>query len=151
MTIHNDLKKALVEAMKSKDSAKTEAIRYLTAAIQKKEKDSKKELDDQGVIAVISTMSKQRRDSIEQFKQGGRDDLVAKEEAELEFLTSFLPPQLSQDEVTAVVVKAIAAVGAAGPKDMGKVMKQVMQELSGKADGQLISSVVKDELNKVVD
>ena len=149
MAIRDELKKTLIQAMKGRDTARVEAIRYLNAVLTKKEKDSRQELDEKAVIGVISSLCKQRKDSIEQFKKGGRDDLVNKEEAELAFLQSLLPAQMSKDEVLSVVLKAIQTVGAKGPKEMGLVMKQVMQEISGKAEGQLISATVKVELNKL--
>src|SRR3989338_2880346 len=147
MGIGETLKEALVKAMKERDTLRVETIRFLNAAIKRQEIDRKRQaLGDQDIIGVISSLCKQRRDSIEQFKKGGRDDLVAKEEKELAILLSFLPPQLSAEAVKPTVQKLIEKLGAQGPQDMGKVMKSVMQELAGKADGSVISTIVKELL-----
>jgi hypothetical protein len=104
------------------------------------------ELSDEEVIKVISTLVKQHKDSIEQFQKGGRDDLVEKEQAELGFLESYLPQQLSEEGVKALVKEAIEAVSATSMKDMGKVMKYVMPKAQGRADGKVINQLVKEYL-----
>ena len=137
------------EAMKSQDKIKSSTLSFLRAemmnvAIAKK----KKALDDNEVIAVIKKQVKQRQDSIEQFKQGNRQDLVAKEEAELRILKSYLPPELSDEEVKKIIEEAVASTAAVGLKDMGKVMKEVTDKVAGRADGKLVSELVKARLSK---
>jgi uncharacterized protein len=106
-------------------------------------------LDDAAVLQVIATLIKQRRDSVEQFRAGGRDDMAQKEEAEITILQNYLPKQLSADELRAEVQAAITAVGAKGPKDMGAVMKAVSPKVQGRAEGRAISEEVKAQLAKL--
>ena len=136
------------DAMKAKDTGKQRlsVIRLVRGAIRQLEIDGKKELQDEDVLGVISKEVKQRRDSIEDFKKGGRDDLVAAAEAEIAILMEYLPQQLSEDEVQNLVKEAIAASGAASPKDMGKVMKELMPKVKGRADGKLVNEIVKELL-----
>lgn len=141
--ILNDYK----EAMKSRDSLKSSALSFLRAdiinvAMEKK----KKALDDNEVIAVIKKQIKQRQDSIEQFKKGNRLDLADKEAKEMEILKAYLPPQLSEEELKKIIDEAVTAVGAQGPKDMGKVMKEVMGKVGTGADSKLVSDLVKAKL-----
>ncbi len=136
------------EAMKAKDALKSSVLNFLRAeminvAIAKK----KKALDDNDCIAVIRKQLKQRQDSIEQFKQGNRQDLVDKETRELEILKSYLPEELSQEELGKVIEEAIQSTQAGGLKDMGKVMKEVSAKVAGRADGKLISDMVKMRLS----
>ena len=114
--------------------------------IKQIEIDSKKELDDEAVIGVISKEVKMRKDSVEEFKKGGREDLVAKTEAEIAVLMPYLPQQLSEDEIRSLVQAAVEQVGASSPKDMGKVMGAATKKLAGQADGRLISTIVKELL-----
>ena len=135
------------EALKAKDEAKVSAIRMLKSEIQKTEIAKRPdELNEEDVLGVISKMAKQRKESIEQFKQGGRDDLVQKETKELEILQAYLPKQLSEAEITDLVKAAIAETGAQGKADMGKVMKALMPQVKGKADGKLVSQIVTNML-----
>jgi uncharacterized protein YqeY len=141
--IFNDYK----EAMKSQDKIRSSTLSFLRAelmnvAIAKK----KKALDDSEVITVIKKQVKQHQDSIEQFKQGNRQDLVVKEEAELRILKSYLPPELSDEEVKKIIEEAVASTVAVGLKDMGKVMKEVTDKVAGRADGKLVSDLVKARL-----
>lgn len=145
-TIKGSLSEQMKSAMKSGDKDKVTFARNLHAAIRKKEIDEKVDLDDAGVQKIITTLAKQRNDSIEQFKQGGREDLVAKEEAELKFLMSFMPEQMSVDEVRKLVDWAVAEAKAAGPKDMGNVMKLLLPKVQGRADGKIVSQCVKERL-----
>ncbi|MBL7716157.1 MAG: GatB/YqeY domain-containing protein [Bdellovibrionales bacterium] len=145
-TIKETLSVKMKESMKAGDKDTLANVRNLHAAIRKKEIDDKVDLDDAGVIKIILSSVKQRQDSIEQFKQGGREDLVAKEENELKFLQSFLPKQMSEAEIRDVVAWAISEAKAAGPKDMGAVMKLLMPKTAGKADGKLVSQIVKEKL-----
>ena len=133
------------EAMKAREAGKEclSVIRLVRGAIRQIEIDQRVELDDEGVLAVISKEVKQRRDSIEEFKKGGREDLVAQNEADIAILMEYLPAQLTEAEVKALVDEAVAAVGAKDPKDMGKVMKELMPKVKGKADGKLVNQLVK--------
>jgi len=140
--ISEDMKAAL----KARQSERLSAIRLLMAAIQQKEIDERKPLDDASVIAVTERLIKQRRDSIEQFQAAGRTDLVDKETAELELLKQYLPQPLSQEEVASAIEAAIAATGASGPQAMGKVMAALKAQLAGRADMTRVSALVKARL-----
>jgi uncharacterized protein YqeY len=140
--ISEDMKAAL----KARQSERLSAIRLLMAAIQQKEIDERKPLDDAAVIAVTERLIKQRRDSIEQFQAAGRTDLVDKETAELELLKQYLPQPLSQEQVASAIEAAIAATGASGPQAMGKVMAALKTELAGRADMTRVSALVKARL-----
>ncbi len=134
-------------AMKTKDAARLSALRMLKAAIMNKGVEKGRDLDDAEVLQVVSTLVKQRRDSIEQFSNAGRVDLVDKETAEITVLEHYLPPAASAGEIDAAVIAAIAETGASSPKDMGKVMKAVMPRLAGKnADGRAVSEAVRRKL-----
>jgi len=139
----------LKEAMRSKKELTTSVLRMLKSAIKYKEVEpGGKPLDDKGVLQVIATLIKQRRDSVEQFRAGGRPELADKEEKEIVLLQAYLPAQLTQEQLAAEVRAAIAAVGATGPKDMGAVMKALMPKVQGKAEGKAISDEVKAQLSK---
>lgn len=148
MSLKEKLANDMKEAMKAREAGKARlsVIRLVRGAIRQIEIDQKVELDDEGVLAVISKEVKQRRDSIEEFKKGGREDLVAQNEADIAILMEYLPAQLSKAEVKALVEEAVAAVGATGPKDMGKVMKELMPKVKGKADGKLVNQLVKEAI-----
>jgi uncharacterized protein YqeY len=150
MTVTTSLKDRITEDMKSamraKDSARLSAIRLLQAAIKQKEVDERIGVDDTAVLAIVEKLIKQRKDSIEQFTKAGRTDLVDKETAELNLLTGYLPQQLSEAEVVAVVDAAIADVGMSGPQAMGKVMALVKPRLAGRADMSRVSGLVKQRL-----
>lgn len=133
-------------AMRAKDSARLGAIRFLQAAIKQKEVDERVTLDDAAIVGVIEKMAKQRRDSISQFEQAGRIDLADKEKAELTLLQSYLPQQLTEDELRAVIKAAIAELGATGPQAMGKVMGLVKPRIAGRADPARASALVKQLL-----
>lgn len=137
----------MVASMKAKDSLRLGAIRMLQSAIKNKEIEKRQELGDAEVLSVIGTLCKQRRDSIEQFEKGGRQDLAEKERAEIEILNAFLPKQASPDEIRKKVKAVIAELGATGPRDMGKVMKPVLVAFAGAADGKVVSQIVQEELN----
>lgn len=146
-SIKNRLKEDMISAMKAKEKERLEAIRFIQAAIKKQEVDTRKDLDDAAVIAILMNLSKQRKDSIEQFRQGGRADLVAKEEAELKILQSYLPEMMSASELENLVAAAIAETGAKSMRDMGSVMKAVMAKAAGRAEGSAISDMVKKKLS----
>jgi len=137
----------LKEAMRSKDELGTSVLRMLKSAVKYKEVEpGGHALEDSGVLAVIQTLIKQRRDSVEQFRAGGRPELADKEEKEIVRLQSYLPAQMSADELRAEVRAAIAQVGAKGPKDMGAVMKVVMDRAGGQVDGRRASAAVRAAL-----
>jgi uncharacterized protein YqeY len=148
-TLKERLDAELKDAMRSKNELTTSVLRMLKSAIKYKEVEpGGKPLDDKGVLQVIATLIKQRRDSVEQFRAGGRPELADKEEKEIALLQAYLPAQLSQEQLAAEVREAIAAVGAKGPKDMGAVMKALMPKVQGKAEGKAISDEVKAQLSK---
>ncbi|MGD8925303.1 MAG: GatB/YqeY domain-containing protein [Thioalkalispiraceae bacterium] len=134
-------------AMRSKDKERLATLRLITAAIKQKEVDERIELDDAGALSVLEKMLKQRKDSIEQFGKAGRDDLIAKEEAEVTVIQEYMPEQMSEAEIAAIVDAAVASTGAESMKDMGKVMGQVKPQVAGKADMGLVSKLVKAKLS----
>ena len=134
-------------AMKAQDKPALKAIRMILGAIKQKEIDERIELDDNQVMAVIQKMVKQRKDSISQFSDAGRTDLVEVEEAELLIINNYMPKQLSQDEIEAAVVKAISDTGADSMKDMGKLMGTLKSQLDGKADMGHVSQLIKSKLS----
>lgn len=135
-------------ALKSGDRLKTSVLRLLGSLIKNKEVEKRGELDDQEIIQAIVASCKLRKEAIEQYVKGGRDDLAAKEEAELKLLESYLPPPLSPEELQKKVGEAILASGASSLKDMGKVMALLMPEISGRADGKVASQMVRDALSR---
>jgi uncharacterized protein YqeY len=137
----------ITAAMKARDAAKLSALRMLKAAIMNKGVEKGRELEDAEVLQVVSSLVKQRRDSIEQYSNAGRNDLATKEAAEVTVLEHYLPPAASAEEIAAAVAAAIAETGAASPRDMGKVMKAVMPRLAGKnADGKAVNDAVRRQL-----
>ncbi len=148
MSLKDRLTEEMKVAMKAKDELKLSVIRLVRSAVKNREIDQKKELDDRGTGEVIASLVKQRRESIRMFGEAGRDDLVAKEERELQVLLAFLPQQLTPEEVTELILKAIAASGAQGPKDMGLVMKALQSQVAGRADGKMVSEMVREQLAK---
>jgi uncharacterized protein YqeY len=134
-------------AMKAQDKPALKAIRMILGAIKQREIDERIELDDNQVMAVIQKMVKQRKDSISQFSDAGRTDLVEVEEAELLIINNYMPEQLSQDEIEAAVVKAISDTGADSMKDMGKLMGILKGQLDGKADMGQVSQLIKSKLS----
>jgi len=146
MTLKEQLTNDMKEAMKAKEKDRLSVIRMVRGAVKQTEIDGKKELDDEGVIAVISKELKMRRDSLEEFTKGGREDLIEKTKAEIEVLMKYLPEQLSEDEVKALVKEAVEKTGAKEPKDMGKVMGALMPKVKGRADGKMVNALVKEML-----
>jgi len=146
MTLQEKLLEDLKSALRERDETRVSVIRMLRAAIKNAEIDQRKTLDDAGVLSLIEKDVKRHRDSIDAFRKGNRPDLVAKEEAELQVLLSYLPQQMSKDEVMAAARAVIAEVGAKGKADMGKVMSILVPRLKGRADGRLISQVVQELL-----
>ena len=147
MTLNEQIAADITAAMKAKDAGRLSALRMLKAAVMNKGVEKGRDLDDAEVLQVVASLVKQRRDSIEQFKSAGRNDLVEKESGELTILEQFLPPAASAEEIDAAVTAAIAETGAATQKDMGKVMKAVMPKLAGKnADGKAVNEAVRRKL-----
>ena len=134
------------DALKSGAKDKVSTLRMLIAALKNKQIDKRRPLTEEEVIETVRSLIKQRKDSIEQFAKGGRQDLVDKETAEVAVLEAYLPQQLSREEVEAMVREAIAQTGAQGAKDMGKVMKALIPMIGGRADGKLVSELVKHAL-----
>ncbi|MDH5593478.1 MAG: GatB/YqeY domain-containing protein [Gammaproteobacteria bacterium] len=133
-------------AMRSKDKERLAVIRLVQAAIKQREVDERIELDDAQVLAVLEKMLKQRRDSIEQFRKGEREDLAAIEEFEIGILQDYMPEALSEEEIDTIISEAISATGASSIKDMGKVMGQVKPKIQGRADMGAVSQKIKNQL-----
>jgi uncharacterized protein YqeY len=146
MSLKDRISEDMKAAMRAKEAARLSAIRMLLAAIKQKEVDERIVLDDAQVVAIVDKLAKQRKDSIEQFAQAGRTDLVDKEQFELGVLTGYLPQQASAEEVAAAIDAAIAATGAAGPQDMGKVMGVLKGKLAGRTDLSAVSAQVRGRL-----
>ena len=147
MVLSDTINTDITAAMKSKDAPRLSALRMLKAAIMNKGVETGRDLDDAEVLQVVSSLVKQRRDSVDQFSKAGRADLADKETAEIVILERYLPPAASPEEVEAAVAAAVAETGASSPKDMGKVMKAVMPKLAGKnADGRAINEAVRLKL-----
>jgi uncharacterized protein YqeY len=139
----------LKEAQKARDSIRVNVIRMLKTTIKNREVEKIGELNEQELLQAINSQIKTRLEAIEGFKKGGRDESVKKEEAEMAILKKYLPAQLSREELIALIEKAVSETGAAGPKDMGKVMKALMADVTGKADGKLVSELVKEKLSSL--
>jgi uncharacterized protein len=146
MPLREQLTEDMKTAMKAREAEKLGAVRLILAAVKQREVDERITLDDPGVIAVIEKMIKQRKDSISQFEKAARQDLADKEKFELGILEAYLPQQLSQAEVDAIIAEAVAASGAKSPADMGKVMALVKPRLAGRADMGKVSGLVKGKL-----
>ncbi len=147
MSLKDQLINDMKEAMKARQAERLSTIRQLRSAIKNKEIDQGNELDDDAVIRVIGTLVKQRREAAQMYRDNERPELADKEEAELAVLQDYLPAQLGEAELREIVVTVIAEVGAASPKDMGKVMPQVMARTKGAADGKLVNQLVREQLS----
>lgn len=141
MALKEELLLDLKAAMKAKDNVKKQAVTMVRAAILQIEKDTKKELGDDEIIDVISKQVKQRKDSLEEFIKAEREDLVEQTKAELDVLMNYMPKQLTKEELVVIVKEAISSTGAKTKKDMGKIMKEVMPKIKGKADGKSVNEV----------
>ena len=147
MTLQETIQAHLADAMRSKDSLRLSTLRMMKTAVKNKEIEKMKALDEAEVIAVFNTLVKQRKDSIEQFRKGGREELAMKEEAEIKVIEEYLPAAASDDDIRRAVEEAVQETGASSMKDMGKVMKAAMARLAGKsADGGRVSQLVKEKL-----
>jgi uncharacterized protein YqeY len=148
MSLKEKISEDMKSAMRAKETARLGAIRLLLAAMKQREVDERIELTDADVVAIIEKMLKQRRDSISQYKAANRQDLVDVEEFEVSVLQTYMPQQLSEAEIVSAIAEAIAATGAAGPQDMGKVMGVVKPKLAGRADMGKVSGLIKAQLTK---
>ncbi len=147
MAIVDQIDKELIAAMKAKQELRLSTLRMMKTALKLKQTETGKPLDDAAALGVFKTLVKQRHDSAEQFRKGGRDAMADKEEAEIKIIEGYLPASASDEEMDAAVGAAIAETGAAGPKDVGKAMKAAMAKLAGKnADGKRVSEKVRAKL-----
>ncbi|MEK6551810.1 MAG: GatB/YqeY domain-containing protein [Pseudomonadota bacterium] len=146
MSLKDDIKEAVKQAMRDKDSARVTSLRMLSAAIQRREVDERIQLDDVQTLAVIEKLIKQGKESIEQYEKGGRPELAEKEKADIAIYQAYLPKQLSAEEVDAIIGEVVAATGAASVKDMGKVMAALKPKLAGRADMGQVSARIKTRL-----
>ena len=150
MTLRERIQSDITAAMRSGDALRRDTLRMAESSIYNAEKRDRREYSDDEVAAVLAREVKTRRESVEAFRKGGREDLASKEEAEIAILAAFLPEQLSEPEIAALVDEAIAATGAAGPRDLGKVMGWLAPRTRGRADGRLVSQVAGSALAREV-
>jgi uncharacterized protein len=148
MSLKQQITDDMKTAMRARDAARLGAIRLLLAAMKQREVDERIELSDADVVAIIEKMNKQRRDSISQYEAAGRQDLADVEKFEMSVLATYMPKQLSEAEISVAVAEAIAATGATGQQDMGKVMGMLKPKLAGRADMGKISVLIKAQLTK---
>lgn len=147
MNLKERLMEDLKRAIKEKDERRKSTLRLVRAAIVNAEIERyHQELDDEGVLAIIANEAKKRRESIAEFARGGRQDLVDQEEAELRILLEYLPKQMTREEIVAMAQRVIEEAGATGPAQMGEVMRRLMPQLKGRADGRLVNQIVKEIL-----
>jgi hypothetical protein len=147
LSFTDEVAKDVTVALKARDTLRTSTLRLLLNALKNKEIELRRELADDEGARIVSTLIRQRGESIEQFNIGGRPELAEKEAAEIEILKAYLPPQLSAEEINAIVKEAAARIKASGMKDMGRLMKEVMSALKGKADGKTVNQAVKQVLD----
>lgn len=147
MALKDQLDADLKASMREKDAVRLSVVRMLKSAIKYREIEAMKPLDEPGVLQVVSGEIKRHKDSIEQYRAGNRPELVEQEEAELAILLRYLPAQLGEAELRSLVEAAVVKTGAAGPRDMGTVMKALLPDVQGKADGKLVSELVKARLS----
>jgi uncharacterized protein YqeY len=143
MTLQQRIESAMRDAMRAHDQRRTLTLRMAMAAIQNRRIELRRDLTDEDVAELLGRQAKQRRESLEIFRDAGRESMAANEEAELAIITEFLPQQLSSDELEQLVREAIAATGAGGPKDLGKVMGRIAGATKGRADGRALSELVR--------
>jgi len=146
MSLKDRILQDVKDVMRARDKERLAAIRLITAAIKQREVDERIELDDEQVLLVLDRMCKQRRESISQFEKAGRDDLIAKELSELDIIQGYMPKQLDDDEIAALIDAAMADTSASSIKDMGKVMGQLKPRLQGRADMSAVSAMIKSRL-----
>ncbi len=143
------IKDDLEQSIRNRDNLRSTVLRSVMAAIRNAEIAQQKTLDDSGIIGVLEKEAKMRRESIEAFEKGNREDLVTKEKTELDIILSYLPEPMSHDEIVAAARRVIQELGAKGPKDKGRVMSQLMPQLKGRAQGQEVSAIVSELLSMV--
>jgi uncharacterized protein YqeY len=146
MSLKARIQEDVKQAMRAHERERLAALRLLTAAIKQKEVDERIELDDTQVLAVLDKMAKQRRESLDQFQQAGRDDLAAKEQYELDLIQAYLPEPLSEQELRDLIRSTIAEVGATSIRDMGSVMNALREQVQGRADMKAVSQAVRTQL-----
>jgi len=147
MDINKKISDAMVRAAKEKDKDTLSALRMIKSALHNREIDLKDQFGEKEILQVLSSMVKQRKDSVEQYRNGGRPELAEKEEREIEIIRGFMPEQMSDEEIGAQIDQAIEEAGATSIRDMGKVMKLLMPKLTGKADGKDVGEAVKAKLS----
>ena len=147
MSLYDDIILDLRKSIKEQDKGRLSVLRGLKTAIKNKQVELREEPTDDQIRGVLSSEIKKRKEAIEKFGQGLRQDLVEKEEEELRILSSYLPPQLSTEEIKGVVTQAIEEISASGPKDLGRVMKSVMPKLAGRADGREVNRIAQELLS----
>ncbi|HET9219123.1 MAG TPA: GatB/YqeY domain-containing protein [Terriglobia bacterium] len=147
MSLQDNIQSDIAEAMRRKDTLKLAVLRMMKAAVKNKEVEKMKALEEPEVLAVLNSLVKQRKDSIDQFRKGGREELAQKEELEIKVIESYLPAAASEEDIRRAIVEAIQETGASSMKDMGKVMKATQSRLAGKTvDGAQVSQMVKEKL-----
>ena len=149
MTMKSKLNDDLKQAMRDKDTLRRDVIRYMRSEIRNQEIRDQKELDDAGVIQVLSRQAQQRKDSMQVYKDADRQDLADKEESELSVILAYLPQQMTRDEIVELVSRVVGEVGASGPADMGKVMGAIMPQVRGKAEGREVNAIVQETLRSL--
>lgn len=148
MTIQEKIQTQMTEAMRSKDQLRLSVLRMMKSAIKNKEIEKMKPLDHGEALSVLNTLVKQRKDSVDQFRKGGREELAQKEESEIKVIEEYLPAAASEDDIRKAIEEAVQETGASSIKDMGKVMKAALARLAGKsADGSRVSQMVKEKLS----
>lgn len=148
MTIQEQIQSHMTAAMRNKDTLRLSVLRMMKSALKNKEVEKMKQLEDNETMAVLQTLVKQRKDSVEQFRRGGREELAQKEEAEIKIIQEYLPAAASEEDIRSAIDEALAETGGSSMKDMGKVMKAALGRLAGKtADGARVSQMVKERLS----
>ncbi len=148
-TLRDRLEDDIQASMRRREQGRVDALRFLKFAVQAVEKERRETLDDQAMIEVVSKQVNDRRESVKAFRDGGRVELADKEAADLAVLEEYMPPQLGEDEIVALISETIEAVGAAGPRDRGKVMGRLMPQVRGKADGAEVNRLVGEALDSL--
>lgn len=148
MTIQEKIQSQMTEAMRNKDSLRLSVLRMMKTAVKNKEVEKMKSLEENEVLTVLNSLVKQRKDSVDQFRKGGREELAQKEEAEIKIIEEYLPAAASEEDIRRAIEEAVQETGASSMKDMGKVMKAALSRLAGKsADGARVSQMVKEKLS----
>jgi uncharacterized protein YqeY len=148
-SLKSEIDQDIKEALKARNNLKLGVLRMLKSEIKYKEIDKGSELSEDEVISVLSSSVKKRKESIEQFEKGGREDLVSREKAEMEVVMGYMPEQPTEDKLSQIIHLAIQETNATGPSDLGKVMKTIMPQVKGKADGKLINQLVASQLKSL--